>query len=247
MPFTFSHPAAVVPLLRVGLVPSALVIGSMAPDVPYYLPGSPISSAHTHSLLGVVAADLALGAILFVVWHALLAPAAVALAPTALRDRLAPDLPVPLRRHTAWLVLVSLAVGALTHVVWDAFTHPGRWGSERIGWLNEEHGPLLGTTWLQHGSGGLGLLVLLGVLARWWWRTPPQPGRQRVPALDRPTALRVIAAVLAAGALGGLAGLLTADGTLFGLLFRSFTWGCGAAAAAWVVLAAMVRTRAAPS
>ena len=36
MPFTGSHPAAVLPFLRSGLPPSALVIGSMAPDFPYY-------------------------------------------------------------------------------------------------------------------------------------------------------------------------------------------------------------------
>ncbi|MDQ7908342.1 DUF4184 family protein [Phytohabitans sp. ZYX-F-186] len=38
MPFTGSHPAAVLPLVRWGLPPAALVIGSMVPDLPYYLP-----------------------------------------------------------------------------------------------------------------------------------------------------------------------------------------------------------------
>lgn len=38
MPFTGSHPAAVLPLLRWGLIPSALVIGSMSPDLGYFLP-----------------------------------------------------------------------------------------------------------------------------------------------------------------------------------------------------------------
>src|SRR5215467_12574272 len=37
VPFTFSHPAAVLPLARRGLVFSALVVGSMAPDFPYFV------------------------------------------------------------------------------------------------------------------------------------------------------------------------------------------------------------------
>ena len=50
MPFTVSHVAAVVPLLRTPLVPSALVLSSMAPDVPYYLPQLPVSPSLTHSV-----------------------------------------------------------------------------------------------------------------------------------------------------------------------------------------------------
>ena len=161
MPITFSHPAAVVPLLGVGLVPSALVIGSITPDLPYYLPG-PLTSARTHAASGIVTFDLVLGLLAFLVWHVLLAPTAVALAPAALRERLAPGLPVPAREYVPrwWLVLVSLAIGAATHVVWDSFSHPGRWGTDRIGWLREEHGPFMGYTWVQYGSGAVGFVVL---------------------------------------------------------------------------------------
>ena len=41
MPFTLAHPAAVIPLcgiLRRASVPSALIIGSMAPDLVYFVP-----------------------------------------------------------------------------------------------------------------------------------------------------------------------------------------------------------------
>lgn len=182
---------------------------------------------------------------MFAVWHVLLAPALVAVAPAGLRDRLAPELPVPVRWHvrsvTAMVVvLVSLMAGAATHVIWDSFTHPGRWGTDRIGWLTELHGPFAGHTWAQYGSGMVGLALLVLVVARWWRRTPPQPGRQRVPALDRRTAL---GAVVAVGVLGGLAGLATAEGGLFALAFRAFTWGCGAAAACLRALAALRVTR----
>lgn len=248
MPFTFSHPAAVLPLLPLRLVPSALVIGSMTPDFPYYLPGRPLSSEDTHAAAGIVGIDLVLGVLAFALWHVLLAPTLVALAPAPLRDRLAPDLPLPARRHVrsvgaVALVLVSLIAGAATHVLWDSFTHPGRWGTDRIGWLTETHGPFAGHTWAQYASSAVGLLLLGLVVARWWLRTPPEPGRQRVPALHRRDAVRAVAVVVAAGAVGALAGLVTADGGLFELGFRALTWGCGAAAAGLLALAVLHSAR----
>ncbi len=52
MPFTLAHPAAAAPLRRFGLVLSALVVGSMAPDFPYFLPGLP-QDKFGHTLAGV--------------------------------------------------------------------------------------------------------------------------------------------------------------------------------------------------
>lgn len=242
MPITFSHPAAVVPLLGVGLVPSALVIGSITPDLPYYLPG-PLTSARTHAASGIVTFDLLLGVLTFLAWHVLLAPTAVALAPAALRERLAPTLPAPVKDFSVVLVLVSLVIGAATHVVWDSFSHPGRWGTDRIAWLREEHGPFMGYTWVQYGSGALGLLVLAVVLARWWMRTPRSPGQQRVPALAPRAVLACVALVVVSGVIGAAAGLATADDNLFAALFRMLTWGCGAAGAGWLAFAVATRLR----
>src|SRR5215207_10039344 len=38
MPFTPSHMAAALPFVRTPLIPSAIAIGTMAPDVPYFVP-----------------------------------------------------------------------------------------------------------------------------------------------------------------------------------------------------------------
>jgi hypothetical protein len=64
VPFTPSHVAAVLPFARTPLVPSALVIGSMGPDLFYYVP-LPIERSFTHSLTGVFTVDLVLGVVLF--------------------------------------------------------------------------------------------------------------------------------------------------------------------------------------
>lgn len=89
MPFTPAHAAAVRPLTRWGLPTSALVVGSMAPDFPYYVPGAHrVLPGHlTHSLLGIVTVDVALGLVGFVLWHALVAPLIVHAAPPAWRVR----------------------------------------------------------------------------------------------------------------------------------------------------------------
>ncbi|MEM7737240.1 MAG: DUF4184 family protein [Deinococcota bacterium] len=53
MPFTVSHVAAVIPLNKKPLVLSALIVGSMSPDVLYFVPGVP-SLPLAHSLQGLV-------------------------------------------------------------------------------------------------------------------------------------------------------------------------------------------------
>ena len=121
MPFTGSHPAAVLPLLGTPLCASALVIGSMIPDLPYYAP-LPLGSRLTHSLAGIVGVDPLLGLVVFVAWHGLLVPPALAYAPAALARRLPADLERGLRRRLRPaqlpLLYASFLVGAATHVFW---------------------------------------------------------------------------------------------------------------------------------
>src|SRR6185437_16675370 len=72
MPFTLAHPAAVLPLRRIRLMHTVpLIIGAMAPDVPYYLPwriAKHIPQA-THTLIGMFTLDLPIGLLsLLLVW-----------------------------------------------------------------------------------------------------------------------------------------------------------------------------------
>jgi hypothetical protein len=242
MPFTGSHPAAVLPLMRWGLVPSALVIGSMSPDLPYYLPlpAGPEAtlSRLTHTAGGVFGLDLAIGALALVVWLVLVAPLAIAAAPLAVRSRLPAGLPVPWRRYvtgprTALMLVLSLWIGAATHVLWDEFTHIDRWGYRNVAWLAAPHGPLEGYRWAQYGSGLLGGLLIADAIGRWWRRTAPAGSPAAVPSergLSRRAATLVWAAIgLAAGVgavAGGASGLLGNEG-LRRALFRTATWGGG--------------------
>src|SRR5512134_324687 len=97
MPFTFAHPAAAVPLRRwlgrYGTV-SALVIGSMTPDLAYFLPCG-VSRAQSHSVAGLFWWCLPVGAAVYLLFHTVLAPPLVALAPRGLRARLSSISTVP--------------------------------------------------------------------------------------------------------------------------------------------------------
>jgi hypothetical protein len=248
VPFTGSHPAAVLPLIGIGLAPSALVIGSMSPDFPYFAPG-PFDSNLTHSLVGVVTADVVLSLVVYAVWHALLAPAGLAVAPESLRRRLPPDAAPGLRRRVgsprlALLVAAACAVGALTHVLWDSFTHEGRWGARHVPWLNEQHGALPGYLWAQYASGVIGAAILVVWCVRWWRSTPHAPTDRHVPV----SALVAIAVVAIATVVGALTGALPAlteeEGPdVHSAVFEAITRGGAAAGLAVVLVAAAILVR----
>ncbi|MGY1622647.1 DUF4184 family protein [Geodermatophilus sp. SYSU D00965] len=233
MPFTGSHPAAVLPFLRTPLPPSALVVGSLAPDLPFYLP-VPFPWA-THTALAVVTVDVLLGGLAWALWHALLVAPALAVAPTALRARLTGVRPGLRRRlatvpAVAW-TLLALAVGAGTHVLWDEFTHPRRWGTDHLPALSAQWGLLPGYRWLQYASGLVGGLVLLAWALRWWRRTPARP---LPPGAGTSWPWLLLTAV--GGSVGGVAALTSPS--IGAAAFASATWGGGAVLAVSVVLAA---------
>ncbi|WP_327038088.1 DUF4184 family protein [Micromonospora maris] len=236
VPFTGSHVAAVLPLTRSAwLVPSALVIGSMAPDAPYYLP-LPVKATLTHSLIGVFSVDVVLGLGALILWHGLLARFLTAISPAWLRERL----PVP-GFHSRWstgyaaMLVVSLVIGALTHVLWDSFTHDGMWGAVHIGWLSESHLGTPGYRWIQRVSTIVGAIVVVVWLLRWWHRQSPVP-EQGLPA----NRILVVAAWLAIAfaAAGGAAMAATEDVTPQRMLFLAVTQAGGAGLTAAIILAA---------
>jgi len=231
VPFTFSHPAAVLPLRRTALPLSALVAGSIAPDLTYFLPVS--LPWATHTAVAVVTVDLGLAAAAWVLWHAVLSGPLLDAAPASLAAKLvgtsvglAPR--VRPRRTLAWTVL-AFAVGAATHVLWDELTHPGRWGARHVSALAEPTAGMPGYRWAQYASGLLGLALIGVEVARWWRRTPSQDGPAR---RFRLWPLLVVAAVgLGGAAVGGLS-----EQTVRRAGFAGITAGVGAAAACAVAL-----------
>lgn len=212
MPFTPSHVAAVLPARWLGLPLSGLAVGSMAPDIPYFLPVSGVGDmlGGTHDIAGLVGIDLVLGLVAWTVWQGLLAAPAAAMAPRWVRARLPEDWPPGLLRSLSGpasvvRLVVALVLGAATHVAWDGFTHPNAWGTGRFALLQVEviEG-YPGSRVLQYVSGAGGLVVLAVAVAWWAWSTPPRaiPEARSAWWLGVPP-------VLVAGGAGALAGLVT--------------------------------------
>src|SRR5215813_8309835 len=90
MPFTGSHPMAVLPFLRwnaLGLDPTSLVIGSMAPDFEYFAHGEQAGS-FSHTLLGVAVFCIPMTLFLGVLWDRVVRGPTYVIAPVAVRRRL---------------------------------------------------------------------------------------------------------------------------------------------------------------
>ncbi|WP_457032960.1 DUF4184 family protein [Kitasatospora sp. P5_F3] len=153
MPFTLSHPAAVLPLLegtrgRGPLVAAGLVAGSMAPDVPFFadslLRGCYDFGSVTHRWWAVPTVDVLIAGGLTWWWYGLVRPSAAR--PVA-------------RGEYGWFA-VSAAIGAATHVCWDSFTHEGRAGVRAFPVLNTESAGIPLYTVLQYGSSAVGLALI---------------------------------------------------------------------------------------
>lgn len=206
MPLTFAHPLAAIPLRRLGLPLPALAIGAMIPDLVHFA-RLPVDYAFTHSVLGIVTVDLALAAVLLALWSLVLRAPLTDAAPAWVRERCPapPPLTAP-RARDLLAAAAALVLGAVTHIVWDAFTHPFGAVVVRVPALQAEVGPLPLYHWLQYGSSLLGVLglALLAIIALGRSRPRPLPRRLGAPAVA------VIAVPLALGAL--TAGLLIGVG-----------------------------------
>jgi hypothetical protein len=246
VPFTGSHPAAVLPFLRTPLPVSAPVIGSMAPDIPYYLPWA--TDWPTHSAVGVVSVDLLLGAAAWTIWHGLLAAPALAAAPAGIRARLAgrirPGLAPRLGNPRAAAPVVgALVLGSASHVLWDEFTHLDGWGTEHIPALAAVWHGRHGYTWAQDASSLVGGAVLLGWLARWWRRTAADPDVHRTTDdAGTPWAWAVVAG---AGLLGALTAVPSQADLRSAAVAAAFRSGTAATAAALALAVAWHARKAA--
>ena len=173
MPWTLSHPAALLPLRR--LTPPldfpALVIGSMTPDMGYYIERFDLSD-FAHTLPGSFLACVPTGLVLVLIFYPFCRPVCYAL-PSPHRQALlplCPDWPSGMR---SWgIILLSLLLGAWTHNFWDAFTHEHGWFVDRIPWLQQPVVQIRSTTVhmflvLQELSTVVGFAIL--VIAYWRW------------------------------------------------------------------------------
>ena len=182
MPWTLSHPAAVLPLRRFAKRPltfAGLLIGSMTPDIGYYINRFDLSN-FAHTLPGTFVACVPTGLVLLLGLLFFCRPIAYVL-PSPHRQALLPLCPGFPRGVAHWLlILLALLVGAWTHTFWDAFTHEPGWFVDRLPWLQQ---PMVDWWWttvhvylfLQEMSTIVGFFIVVLAYWRWLKRQPLPP------------------------------------------------------------------------
>lgn len=251
MPFTVSHAVVALPFVRTPLIPAAIAIGAMTPDLPLFLRGVVPPYAMTHDLAWLPV-TVVMALVLLLVWRCVLRPATRELLPRRIAERLPEGwdagAPAAARETVSggvvgilWLLL-SLALGVVTHVAWDFFTHEGRAGDALFPALEEQWGPLAGVKWLQYGSGLFGLAGL-AIFGLWWLsKRAAVPVRRVLPDavrvawwLSLPVAL-VGASLVALAVEGGFGAEYTPTHLIYGVLVKvAAAWGAATLALAVVV------------
>lgn len=128
MPFTFSHPAIVLPLAclpKQWFSLTGLIIGSVAPDFEYFL-RMRIESNYSHTFYGLLWLVLPLGIFLAFIFHNIVRNVLFENLPRIVQVRIFPFRKFAWNRYfkANWpVVIFSVIIGAASHIFWDSFTH----------------------------------------------------------------------------------------------------------------------------
>jgi hypothetical protein len=142
MPFTFAHPAAVLPakyLPEKWVSMSALVVGSITPDLEYFTRMKNLS-IYSHTWLGLLCYDMPVGFAFIFVYHLLIRDGLIRNLPLFLKSRLSRYSGfnwIQYLRQNFLVVMISLAAGIATHIAWDGFTHRTGCFVAVIPWLKQ--------------------------------------------------------------------------------------------------------------
>lgn len=174
MPFTLSHPAAILPLRRLQPLRTVpLVLGAMAPDFSHYLPTSVRTwFPDTHNLAASWRVCVPLCLAIIGGCYLLRAPLTALMSSRARRLCLAAIEPFG-KRPLEWLLApFSILIGAWSHLLWDSFTHGNGWMVRHYAVLHANFtiGPY--DTSVNRVLQYLSSVAGLAILAVWYWRLP---------------------------------------------------------------------------
>jgi hypothetical protein len=211
LPFTASHPAAILPF-RKRFIFSALVVGAIAPDLHYFI-GVDHHFHATHTVAG--AFYICLPSALGVLWlfQRVLKLPLISLAPEGLQPRLvrfAEPFPFGPGKRFGW-ILLSLLLGIFSHLLWDSFTHGRGYMVQHIAALRTFPFAQYGIyrpfyNLLQHLSSLLGLGILVSAYYQWSEHAPSEPVPKSLKLSTRVKSVSLVAIGTGAAILGMVCG-----------------------------------------
>ena len=174
MPFTFSHPAIVLPaayLPKKYYSLSALIMGSMAPDFEYFIRMKGFSR-YGHTWTGLFWFDVPLSIVLLFIFHNLVRNTLIENLPFSFNVRLSAFQNFNWNKYfqeNIATVFISLVIGIASHLVWDDFTHTGGYFVMAIpflsGSVNLFNDSISIADILQYGCSIIGgLIIIIAVL-----------------------------------------------------------------------------------
>lgn len=163
MPFTASHPALIIPLLKSRYFSaSGLILGSMIPDFEFILLMK-TEVVYGHSILPMFWLNLPLSIILLFLFHNVVRKSLILNLPEYFKKRLLPFIHFNWNRYfkeNFVKIILSILLGNLGHLFWDAFTHSH---GIFVEWMSFLQYPILNVPLyhvLQYGFSLLGAWVL---------------------------------------------------------------------------------------
>jgi hypothetical protein len=173
MPFTLAHPAAVLPfgrpLARWRLL-SAALIGSMVPDFGWFMPWR-LARFETHSANALLTFCLPVGLAAYWLFQRVIRRPLLELLPSAAYMRWqGSSQPADYKSLKQWLLAAcGVLAGAITHLVWDAFTHEGARGLRLFPGLEDsaveiEGHRLAGPHMLQDVNSLIGVIIVVAIV-----------------------------------------------------------------------------------
>ena len=160
MPFTFSHPAILLPFLKNNkLSATALIVGSMSPDFEYFF-RMKMQSEISHTLLGIFLIDFPLGFIVMFAFHEIIKRPLIENLPVFLQNRLQELMEfdwISYFKSAVFTVFISFFLGAVSHILWDSMTHWDGYLVQRFSFFNLEFFSIPFYKIAQHASSIIGL------------------------------------------------------------------------------------------
>lgn len=170
MPFTFSHPAAVIPFNEKAhkyFDMTALILGSMAPDFEYFINFQPKGTLG-HTFLGFILYNLPICFLLAVIFHKIVKKPLIKAMPSPIDKwfNYIANKTWTLNSVAKFIIFIYSALfGMVTHIIWDSFTHENGYFVKLIPSLSKSidihslNMPIY--KFLQHGSTLVGAIIIL--------------------------------------------------------------------------------------
>jgi hypothetical protein len=127
MPFTFSHPAIIIPLskTRLNLPLTGLIAGSMVPDFEFFI-RMKLDENIGHHWLGFFVFDIPVAFFMCFVFHNIIRNTFIQHLPDKLGNRFASVFQFNWNSYAVknkFKLCISVIIGIVSHLLWDAFTH----------------------------------------------------------------------------------------------------------------------------